>query len=165
MLVCEWTKLHLLGDPHNWVVKGFVAVNRGLLSDLAEIDAKLRENDIDSLKKIEERLGTLRQRVKTNPVYYRKKNMTDDWKKGKQKIERQDYDTEGGVLEYTFVWLVIFGSILGGKACLATIAAAMRYGFATLHPFTPGLEYMFMELEDDLFTPASYTLSGFLEIW
>jgi hypothetical protein len=43
------------------------------------------------------------------------------------------------------------------------MAAAMRYGFATLHPLTPG--FMFMELEDDLFTPAGYTLSGFLEMW
>jgi hypothetical protein len=69
------------------------------------------------------------------------------------------------VLAYTFVWVVIFGSILGGRACLATIAAAMRYGFATLHPLTPRLGYMFMELEDGLFTPAGYTLSSFLEVW
>ena len=95
--------------------------------DLAEIDAKLRENDIDSLEKAEERLGTLRQRIKTNPVYYWKKGMTDDWKKGKQKIEMRDHDTKGGRLAYTFVWIEIFGSIFGGKACLATRAAAMRY--------------------------------------
>jgi hypothetical protein len=123
-------------------------------------------NDIDSLEKIEERLDTLRQRFKTNPVYYWKKGMTDDWKKVKQMmIDMLDHHTEGVVLAYTFVWVVIFGSIFGGKACLATIAAAMRYGFATLHPLTPRLGYMFMELEDDLFTPAGYTLSGFLEVW
>jgi hypothetical protein len=89
------------------------------------------------------------------------------------------------MLAYTFVWIVIFGSvfggkaclaigtifwgkaclaigtifgisggkaclaigtIFGGKACLAPMAAAMQYGFATLHPLTPG--YIFMELED-----------------
>jgi hypothetical protein len=56
MLVCEWTKIHKLGDPHNWELKGFVAVKGGLLLDLAEIDAKLRENDIDSLEKILQRV-------------------------------------------------------------------------------------------------------------
>ncbi len=144
-------------------MKGIVAFQSGILLDLVEIDSKLRDNDIASLEKIEELLGTLRQRIKTNPIYYWKKRMTDDWKKGKQRIEMTDHETEGAVLAYTNIWIAIFGSIFGGKACLATMAAAMRYGFATLHPLTPG--FMFMELEDDLCTPAGYTLSGFLEIW
>ncbi len=144
-------------------MRGIVAVRSGLLFDLVEIDSKLRDNDIASLEKIEERLGTLRQRFKTNPPYYWKTRMTDNWKKGKQRIELTDYETGGGVLAYTYVWIAILGYILGGKACLATLAAAMRYGFAPLHPRTPG--YIFMEPEDDLFTPAGYTLSGFFEIW
>ncbi len=74
-----------------------------------------------------------------------------------------DYETGGGVLAYTYIWISIFGNIFEYKACLVTLAAVMRYGFAALHPRTPG--YIFMEPEDDLFTPAGYTLSGFLEIW
>ena len=144
-------------------MKGIVAVQSELLLDLVEIDSKLRDNDIASLEKIEELLGTLRQRIKTNPICYWKKRMTDDWKKGDQVISFTGHETIGERLAYTHVWIVILGSIFGGRACLATLAAAMRYGFATLHPLTPG--YGFMELEDDLFTPAGYTLSGFLEIW
>jgi hypothetical protein len=84
-------------------LKGIVAVQSGILSDLVEIDPKLRDNDIASLEKIEELLGTLRQRIKTNPIYYWKKRMTDDWKKGKQKIELTDHETEGAVLAYTHI--------------------------------------------------------------
>ncbi len=47
---------------------------------------------------------------------------------------------DGDMLEYSHLWVECYAAIFGdnGKCCLAPFVAAMRYGYANLHPGTKG---------------------------
>ncbi len=101
------------------------------------------------------------------PLFYFKKNWTDDWVVGEQDVRFKMYETEGCRLYYTYLWVVLHAGILGvnGQCCLGPVAGALRHGIATLHPRTP--QYMqFFDLLNWVWVDGMYTLrSGWIRPW
>jgi hypothetical protein len=147
MLVIRIDQLYLLGDLNDWLLKGLVAVRNGLLVELEKMDSILRENERDNLERQAELITEFGKR-KAYPLFYWKKQLTDNWERGANACWLRNYEDKGDKLAYTRVWIYIFACILGGvgtsigRCYIGPFVADLRYGMATLHLQTKPYAYI-----------------------
>ena len=164
-------KLNILGNDFssNWILKGVVAVRDTLLDELGGIDSMFRDNERVSLNNRDILIGEFRSRNTArradgrleHPLFYYKKDWYDDWVEGEQEVHDVVHNTNGQILYYTYVWVILHGAIFGhlGECCIGPIAGALRDGAATLHPRTPQFMQFFDVLDGD-WADGLYTMSG-----
>ncbi len=166
-------KLDLLGTDFssNWLLKGLIAVRDTLLDELYRIDSMFRDNERVSLNYRDVLMGEFRSRNTVrrvdgrleHPIFYYKQDRDDDWVAGKQDVHDIKHDTDGQILYYTHMWVILKGAIFGdrGQCCIGPIAGALRDGAATLHPRTPQFMQFYDVLDDD-WIDCLYTMSGWI---
>ncbi len=166
-------KLDILGTnfSSNWILAGVIAVRETLLDELGRIDSMFRDNERVSLDYRDMLIDTFKGRNKVrradgrleHPLFYYKKDWDDDWVEGEQEVHDIEYNTDGQILYYTYVWVILHGNIFGhlGKCCIGPIAGALRDGAASLHPRTPQFMQCF-DVLDDVWADGLYTMSGWI---
>ncbi len=173
-MVCQWGAIHSF-ETGDWEVSGFVAVRESIPDELRHVDSILRENTLDSTER--QRLGILSfademgmmtaDGCKARPFFFWKKRANNRWKVGNAHPELHSYCRDGEMLEYSHLWVECYASIFGdfGKCCLAPLAAAMRSGYACLHPGTKGERFVVChQTARGMYNMFGiYTLSGYIK--
>jgi hypothetical protein len=98
-----------------------------------------------------------------HPIFYHKQDWDDDWVAGKQDVHDIEHDTDGQILYYTHMRVILKGAIFGdrGQCCIGPITGALRDGAATLHPRNPQFMQFFDVLDDD-WVDGLYTMSRWI---
>jgi hypothetical protein len=142
MMVCSWGATHLF-ETEEWEIGGFVAVRESLPDELRHIDAVLRQNTTDSTDR--QRAGILAfvdemallkaDGSRDRPLFFWKRRAYHKWKVGNSYPGIHDHPRDGAWLEYIHLWVECYAEIFGNKkCCLATLVAAIKHGYACLHP-------------------------------
>ena len=172
-MVCQWGAAHFF-EIGEWEVSGLVAVRESLPDELRHIDSILRQNTTDSTNR--QRLGILSfademakmkaDGSRARPLFLWKRRAHHRWKTGNAHPELHSHPREGNTLEYMRIWVDCYAEIFGKKCCLATLIAAMRHGYACLHPRKKGAQFVvcYQTAERGIVDLLGmYTLSGIIK--